>query len=81
VTDKFASGEDVGMFGRLTYRSVATGHAITLPFSVHAKVPDDKIVYFQFDEDTYATASSLLETGSWVVKTTIIATPVKVGAE
>ena len=38
VTDKFASGEDVAVFGRFTYRSVATGHAITSPFSIHAKV-------------------------------------------
>ena len=81
VTDKFASGEDVAVFGRFTYRSVATGHAITSPFSIHAKVHDDKIVYFQFMEDTYATASSFRQTGSWVVKTTIAAKPVKVGAE
>ena len=81
VTDKFASGEDVAVFGRFTYRSVATGHAITSPFSIHAKVRDDKIVYFQFMEDTYATASSFRQTGSWVVKTTIAAKPVKVGAE
>jgi ketosteroid isomerase-like protein len=81
VTDKFASGEDVAVFGRFTYRSVATGHAITSPFSIHAKVHDDKIVYFQFMEDTYATASSFRQTGSWIVKTTIPAKPVKVGAE
>ena len=81
VTDKFASGEDVAVFGRFTYRSVATGHAITSPFSIHAKVRDDKIVYFQFMEDTYATASSFRQTGSWVVKTTIAAKPVEVGTE
>ena len=81
VTDKFASGEDVAVFGRFTYRSVATGHAITSPFSIHAKVHDDKIVYFQFMEDTYATASSFRQTGSWVVKTTIAAKPVEVGTE
>jgi len=46
VTDKFASGEDVAVFGKFTYRSVAVGHVITSPFSIHAKVHDDKIVYF-----------------------------------
>jgi len=81
VTDKFASGEDVAVFGRFTYRSVATGHAITSPFSIHAKVHAGKIVYFQFMEDTYATASSFRQTGSWVVKATMAAKPVKVGAE
>jgi uncharacterized protein len=81
VTDKFASGEAVAVFGKFTYRSVATGHAITSPFSIHAKVHDSKIVYFQFMEDTYATASSFRQTGSWVVKTTMAAKPVQVGAE
>jgi hypothetical protein len=32
-------------------------------------------------EDTYATASSFRQTGSWVVKATMAAKPVKVGAE
>src|SRR5260370_27428313 len=77
VTDKFASGEDVAVFGRFTYRSVATGHAITSPFSIHAKVHAGKIVYFQFMEDTYATASSFRQTRSWIVKTPIAANPLK----
>ena len=81
VTDKFASGEDVAVFGKFTYRSVAVGHVITSPFSIHAKVHAGKIVYFQFMEDTYATASSFRQTGSWVVKATMAAMPVKVGAE
>ena len=81
VTDKFASGEDVAVFGKFTYRSVAVGHVITSPFSIHAKVHAGKIVYFQFMEDTYATASSFRQTGSWVVKATMAAKPVKVGAE
>jgi len=37
VTDKFASGEDVAVFGKFTHRSVALGHVITSPFSIHAK--------------------------------------------
>jgi hypothetical protein len=81
VTDKFASGEDVAVFGKFTYRSVAVGHVITSPFSIHAKVHAGKIVYFQFMEDTNATASSFRQTGSWVVKATMAAKPVKVGAE
>ena len=81
VTDKFASGEDVAVFGKFTYRSVALGHVITSPFSINAKVLDGKIVYFQFMEDTYATASSFRQTGSWVVKATVASTPIEVGAE
>src|ERR1700730_17356141 len=81
VTDKFASGEDVAVFGKFTYRSVAVGHVLTSPFSIHANVHAGKIAYFQFMEDTYATASSFRQTGSWVVKATMAAKPVKVGAE
>ena len=58
ITDKLASGEDVAIFGKFTYRSVEVGHVFTSPFSIHAKVRDGKMVYFQFLEDTYASASS-----------------------
>ena len=35
-----------------------TGKAITSPYSVFAKVRDEKIVYMQFMEDTFGTAST-----------------------
>jgi hypothetical protein len=80
ITTKIASGEDVAIFGKFTYRSVAVGHLFTSPFSIHAKVQDGKMTYFQFMEDTYASASSFRQSGSWTVKTSKDALPFKVGA-
>ncbi|MGO3125535.1 MAG: nuclear transport factor 2 family protein [Advenella sp.] len=81
VTDKIASGEDVAIFGKFTYRSIAVDRVFTSPFSVHAKVRDGKMIYFQFMEDTYASASSFRQSGSWTVKTSEDAGPFKVGKE
>ncbi|WP_226817049.1 nuclear transport factor 2 family protein [Advenella sp. FME57] len=81
VTDKLASGEDVAIFGKFTYRSIAVDRVFTSPFSVHAKVRDGKMIYFQFMEDTYASASSFRQSGSWTVKTSEDAGPFKVGKE
>lgn len=80
VTTKIASGEDVAIFGKFTYRSVAVNHVFTSPFSIHAKVRDGKMTYFQFMEDTYASASSFRQSGSWTVKTSKNAAPFTVGA-
>ncbi len=81
ITDKLASGEDVAIFGKFTYRSVEVGHVFTSPFSIHAKVRDGKMVYFQFLEDTYASARSFRQSGSWTVKTTKATSPFEVGAK
>ncbi|NTG45503.1 nuclear transport factor 2 family protein [Rhizobium rhizogenes] len=81
VTDKIASGEDVAIFGKFTYRSVVVGTVFTSPFSIHAKVKNGKMTYFQFMEDTYASASSFRQSGSWTVQTTKDSVPFKVGAE
>ena len=69
VTDMFGAGENVAVFGTFTYRSVAVGTTFSSPFSIHAKVKNGKIAYFQFMEDTYASASSFRQSGSWTVKT------------
>lgn len=81
ITTKIASGEDVAIFGSFTYRSVTTDRVFTSPFSIHAKVRDGKMTYFQFMEDTYASASSFRQSGSWTVKTPEQAAPFKVGKE
>jgi hypothetical protein len=81
VTDKIASGQDVAIFGKFTYRSVVVGTVFTSPFSIHAKVKNSKITYFQFMEDTYASASSFRQSGSWTVQTTKDSAPFKVGSE
>jgi hypothetical protein len=81
ITTKIASGEDVAIFGKFTYRSVAANHVVTSPFSIHAKVHNGKMTYFQFMEDTYATAASFRQSGSWTLKTSTNAAPFKVGAD
>ncbi|WP_249031648.1 nuclear transport factor 2 family protein [Tenebrionicola larvae] len=79
VSDMFASGENVAVFGRFTYRSKAVGKTFTSPFSILAKVNNGKITYFQFMEDTYASASSFRSSGSWMVKTDPAKDAYKVG--
>ena len=69
VTDMFGSGESVAVFGTFTYRSVAVGIRFSSPFSILAKVRNGQIHYFQFMEDTYASAASFRQSGSWIVKT------------
>lgn len=81
ITDKIASGEDVAIFGKFTYRSVVVGKVFTSPFAIHAKVENGKMKYFQFMEDTYASASSFRKSGSWTVQTTKDSAPFKVGAK
>lgn len=81
VTTKLASGEDVAVFGKFTYRSLTLDHVFTSPFSIHAKVRDGKIIYFQFMEDTYASASSFRQSGSWTVNTPEDTAPFTVGAK
>lgn len=68
VSDMFGSGDDVAVFGSFQYRSNAVGTSFRSPFSIHAKVKNGKIIYFQFMEDSYASASSFRQSGSWVVK-------------
>jgi len=81
ISTKISSGEDVAIFGKFTYRSVAVDQVFTSPFSIHAKVRDGKMTYFQFMEDTYASASSFRQSGSWTVKTSANAAPFAVGAD
>jgi hypothetical protein len=67
VTDIFGEGENVAAFGKFTYRSAALDKVATSPFAIHAKVAGDKVVFFQWLEDTYATASTFRVRGSWYV--------------
>lgn len=69
VTDLFGVGENVAVFGAFTYRSVAVGKVFRSPFSIHAKVKNGKIAYFQFMEDTFLSARSFSSSGKWSVKT------------
>lgn len=68
VTDMFGSGQDIAVFGAFELRSKTLGKLVKSPFAIHAKVKAGKIVYFQFMEDTYASARSFRQSGSWIIK-------------
>lgn len=79
VTDMFGTDEDVAVFGEFTYRSISLGKSFRSPFSIHAKVKDNKITYFQFMEDTYASTSSFRKSGNWLIQTSPSKKAYKVG--
>jgi len=60
----FGTGENVAVFGSFTYKSNTVGITATSPFSIHAKVKDGEIIYFQFMEDTFATAATFKVSGT-----------------
>ena len=78
VTDIFASGENVAVFGDFRYRSKSLDKIVSSPFSIHVKVVEGKVTYLQFLEDSYATASSFRKGGTWTVQTEPGAKPIEV---
>ena len=81
VTEMFASGENVAVFGDFRYRSRSLDKVVSSPFSILVKVVDGKVTYLQFLEDSYATASSFRKDGSWTVQTEPGGEPFQVGGE
>jgi uncharacterized protein len=61
----FGDEENVAVFGRFTYTSTKLRKTVTTPFSIFCKVSDGKVVYMQFMEDTFCTASSFRSGGTW----------------
>jgi hypothetical protein len=68
ITDTLFEGERVALFGSFTLRSVKLGKAATSVFAVFAKVRDDRISYFLFMEDTFATALTFRSGGAWRIE-------------
>lgn len=68
ITDLLAEGETVAVFGQFTYTSVHAKKTFTSPFSIKAKVQNGLITYFQFMEDTYASAASFRVAGEWIIQ-------------
>jgi len=58
----------VAIFGRFTLRSVTLNQATESPFVVFAKVEDERITYFQYMEDTFATARTFRDRGTWTIR-------------
>jgi uncharacterized protein len=78
VTTMFASGEDVAVFGDFRYKSHSLGKVVSSPFSILVKVVDGMVTYVQYLEDSYATAASFRQDGSWTVQTEPAAQPFRV---
>ena len=74
----FASDENVSVFGDFRYKSHSLGKVVSSPFSILVKVVNGQVTYLQFQEDSYATASSFRKNGSWTVQTESGAEPVGV---
>ncbi|WP_257224362.1 hypothetical protein [Acinetobacter sp. YH16042] len=68
ITDMIAEDETVAVFGQFTYTSVYAKNTFTSPFSIKAKVQNGLISFFQFMEDTYASASSFRVGGEWIIQ-------------
>ena len=78
VTTMFASGENVAVFGDFRYKSHSLGKVVSSPFSILVKVVDGMVTYVQYLEDSYATAASFRQDGSWTVRTEPAAQPFRV---
>ncbi|RKG31117.1 hypothetical protein D7V32_09510 [Acinetobacter tianfuensis] len=63
-----SEGETVAVFGQFTYTSVHAKCTFTSPFSIKATVKNGLITYFQFMEDTYASAASFRVAGEWTIQ-------------
>jgi uncharacterized protein len=68
ITDLISEGETVAVFGQFTYTSVELRHRFTSPLAIKATVHNGLITFFQFMEDTYASARSFRKSGSWEVQ-------------
>jgi uncharacterized protein len=68
VRDTIEEGEKVVLFESFTLRSTVLNKSVTSAFAVFALVRDDKIRYFQYMGDTFATAPSFLDSGTWVFR-------------
>lgn len=68
VSDLISEGETVAVFGQFTYTSVIARNTFTSPFSIKAIVKNGLITYFQFMEDTYASAASFRVAGEWIIQ-------------
>ncbi|MCJ7641924.1 MAG: hypothetical protein MUO29_08535 [Desulfobacterales bacterium] len=66
----FDDGENVAIFGSFTLRSKTLDKARQSPFAIFAKVNKDrKVSYFQYMEDTFATADTFRTGGKWIFQT------------
>lgn len=65
--ESLVDGDKVALFGSFTLRSRTLDISATSPMAVLAKVADGKITYFQYMEDTFATALTFRRAGTWTI--------------
>jgi uncharacterized protein len=63
--DIFGEGDKVAVFGRFTYTSTKLRTTVTSPFAILCRLKGEKVMYMQFMEDTFCTASSFRSGGTW----------------
>jgi uncharacterized protein len=68
ITDRLSSPNSAAVFGSFTLVSTKLGRSVTSPFAVLAHVQDGRITYFQYMEDTFATARSFRSGGTWTIE-------------
>jgi hypothetical protein len=68
ITDTIEQDGEVAIFGRFTLRSVTLNQAAESPFIVFARVEDERLTYFQYMEDTFATARTFRQGGTWTIR-------------
>lgn len=66
--DCFENRDGAAVFGYFTYRSTVLGKTVTSPLSILARARGGKLTFVQFMEDTFATARSFRESGTYHIK-------------
>lgn len=61
----FGDEENVALRGHATWTSAILNKTVSSPYAIFAQVQDGKIIYMQFMEDTFMTASSFRSSGTW----------------
>ena len=64
----FGADDRVALFGSFKYRSKVVNKIVKSPFAIFAKLKGGKISYFQFMEDTFATAASFFDDANGTYK-------------
>ena len=78
ISDRLEFENSAAVFGSFTYQSNTLRKSVTSPFCILIRVVDGKIVYMQFMEDTFGTASTFHEAGSWLFRSNPKGAPVEI---
>jgi hypothetical protein len=68
IRDTVEQDDKVAILGQFTLRSLTLNQAAESAFVVFAKVVDERLTYFQYMEDTFATARTFREGGTWTIR-------------